>query len=356
MNPNKKLYLTNEERWQAVANRDKQADGIFIFGVLTTGIYCRPGCSSKLPNRKNVRFYDTCEQAEEAGLRPCKRCKPKSASDRELHIDMVVKACQMMDESEVPPPLAELADKFGFSTSHFQRIFNNIVGVTPKQYAMQNRLNRVRIGLQGESTSVTEVVYDAGFNSSSRFYENVNAKIGMHPSNYRKGGHGSQIRFATAPCYLGWALVAATQRGICAISFADTPIELERSLRTRFPEAVLITDDPGVSDWLSAVLAYLDVPRGALDLPLDIQGTAFQRRVWMALQEIPAGSTASYSEVSSRLGKPNAARAVAGACASNTLAVAIPCHRIVRSDGSPGGYRWGLERKRRLLAREAHKQ
>lgn len=348
-------YSTDQERWEALVRRDQQADGAFIYGVVTTGVYCRPVCSSKLPNRDNARFFDTWEEAEQAGFRPCKRCNPRSPAGQETHLEAIVQACQLIEEAEQPPSLADLASAVSLSPSHLHRLFKKMVGVTPKQYATEKRLHRVRANLQTSST-VTEAVYEAGFASSSRFYENVTATLGMKPSEYRNGGPGLCIRFAVAQCYLGWVLIAATEKGVCAIDFGDAPEILKDRLRSRFSEAECVGDDPGFMAWVAQVLAFLESPHDDLDLPLDIKGTAFQRRVWMALREIPPGSTASYADVAARIGHPKAARAVAQACASNAIAVAIPCHRVVRSDGDLGGYRWGSERKRRLLEREAQEQ
>jgi len=345
-------YTTDEKRWEAVVQRDRGAAGQFVYGVVTTGVYCRPGCSSKLPNHGNVRFFDTCEDAERAGFRPCKRCTPESPNGQETHTEAILQACRLIEESEDPPSLTELANAVGLSPSHFHRLFKRVTGVTPKQYAAERRLNRVRTQLRTGST-VTEAIYEAGFASSSRFYENATATLGMKPSEYRNGGYGVRIRYAIAQCYLGWVLVAATEKGVCAIDFADSPDELQERVRTRFPVADLVNDDPSFMVWIAQTLAFLETPHDGLDLPLDIEGTAFQRRVWMALQEIPAGSTASYGEIATRIGNPKAGRAVAQACGANKIAVAIPCHRVVRSDGGLGGYRWGSGRKRTLLRREA---
>jgi AraC family transcriptional regulator of adaptative response/methylated-DNA-[protein]-cysteine methyltransferase len=253
--------------------------------------------------------------------------------------------------SEEPPSLADLATKAGYSRSYFHRLFKRHVGVTPKQYAMQVRSNRLGNNLQASPT-VTDAVYEAGYASGSRFYESASATLGMKPSAYRNGGHRARIRFAVAQCHLGWVLVAATEKGICAIEFGDAPEALGQHLHAKFPKAELIHDDPDFEVWLARVLAFLESPREALDLPLDIQGTAFQRRVWTALQEIPMGATATYGAIAARIGNPRAARAVAQACAANAVAVAVPCHRVVRGDGGLGGYRWGSERKRKLLDRE----
>jgi AraC family transcriptional regulator of adaptative response/methylated-DNA-[protein]-cysteine methyltransferase len=344
-------YATDYARWRALVDRDRQADGAFVYGVMTTGVYCRPDCASRRPNRENVRFFDTCEQAEQAGFRPCKRCDPRSPDRHAAHREAIVRACQLIEEAEDTPKLADLAAAVGLSPSYLHRLFKRIVGVTPKQYAMERRLSRVRDTLQASAT-VTEAIYEAGYASSSRFYENASVTLGMKPSDYSHGGPGARIRFAVARCHLGWALAAATEVGICAIDLGDTSETLAARLRARFPGAELVDDDPAFGEWMARVLAFLDAPHGGLDLPLDIQGTAFQRRVWLALREIAPGSTASYGQVAARIGNPKAARAVAQACAANPIAVAIPCHRVLRSDGRLGGYRWGSERKRALLKRE----
>lgn len=348
MNP----YPTEQARWEALVQRDRQARGAYVYGVVTTGIYCRPGCSSRQPNRDNVRFFDTPADAEKAGFRPCKRCQPQAPAGRQAHAETIVEVCRLIDEAEEPPTLAELAGAVGLSPSHLHRLFKQQVGVTPKQYAMEKRLSRVRAGLETDAT-VAEAVYGAGFASSSRFYQDVGGKLGMKPSEYRNGAQGLHIHFATARSNLGWALVATTARGICAIDLADSPQALEARLHARFPKAEAIQRDPGLGAVVSQVLALLESPQDGLDLPLDVQGTAFQRRVWLALRDIPPGATASYGEIAARIGQPGAARAVARACAANPIAVAIPCHRVVRSDGSLGGYRWGSERKRKLLDQEA---
>ena len=349
---NRHGYSTNEARWEAVRQRDQEAVGQFVYAVTTTGVYCRPGCASKLPHRENVRFFETWEEAEAAGFRACKRCAPNSPVDAGAHAEAILRACRLIEESEEAPSLTELASQAGLSPSHFHRLFRQATGVTPKQYAVAHRARRVRADLQNSAT-VTDAIYDAGFGSSSRFYERSTETLGMSPTEYRNGGAGQRIRYAIAPCYLGWVLVAATGRGICALEFGDGPAELRESLRDRFPGAQLVEDDPDFAAWIDQVLAFLDAPQGGLQLPLDIAGTAFQRRVWAALEEIPAGATASYGEIAARVGNPQAGRAVARACASNPVAVAIPCHRVVRADGEPGGYRWGTDRKRELLRHEA---
>ena len=347
-----KTFLSDDDRWRALVQRDPQACGEFVYGVLTTGVYCRPACSSRLPNRENVRFFETGMEAEQAGFRPCKRCKPESTDQKQPQTRAVLKACQMIAEADEPLSLKELAHAVDMSPFHFQRQFKKIVGVTPKQYAMEKRTGRLRDRLRKGST-ITEAMYDAGFASSSRFYEKAATTLGMKPSVYKNGAQGVRIRFAIVPCFLGLALVAATGQGICAIDFGDTAEALKENLRHRFPRAIFQVPDPQFTAMIGQVLGFLDEPhRGRLHLPLDVQGTAFQRRVWLALQEIPPGDTVSYAGIASRIGKPAAARAVAKACAANPIAVAIPCHRVVRGNGQLGGYRWGVERKRVLLERE----
>jgi AraC family transcriptional regulator of adaptative response/methylated-DNA-[protein]-cysteine methyltransferase len=344
--------LSDDDRWHVLVNRDPQAYGEFVYGVLTTGVYCRPACASRLPNRENVRFFDTNEEAEKAGFRPCRRCKPESTDLQRPQIRAVLEACKRIGEADEPLSLEELAHSVDMSPFHFQRLFKKIVGVTPKQYAMERRTGRLRDQLRKGST-ITEAIYEAGFGSSSRFYDKATPTLGMKPSVYKSGAQDVRIRFAIVPCFLGLVLVAATGQGICAIDFGDTAEALEENLRRRFPKAEFKNPDPRFTAMIAKVLAFLEnPPRSRPDLPLDVQGTAFQRRVWLALQEIPPGDTVSYAGIASRIGEPKAARAVAKACAANPIAVAIPCHRVVRGDGQLGGYRWGVERKRVLLERE----
>lgn len=349
-NTKAQLFSSDRARWQAVIERDAQADGAFVYGVATTGIYCRPACSSRLPNRENVRFFDTSRDAERAGFRPCKRCNPDSAQGQNPHVERVIATCRLIEEADESPLLEDLARAAGLSPSHFHRVFKQIVGVTPKQYFWQTRTDEVRTNLQQDAT-ITEAIYNSGFNSSSQFYDRAADMLGMKPSQFRNGGQGTRIRFAMTESYLGWVLVAATERGICAIDLDDDPALLKERLLERFPYAEF-ENDSDFWQWLDQVVAFLESPHEGFNLPLDIQGTAFQRRVWETLQDIPAGSTASYAEIAGQMGRPKAARAVAQACASNKIAVAIPCHRVVRSDGTLAGYRWGLERKRLLLERE----
>jgi AraC family transcriptional regulator of adaptative response/methylated-DNA-[protein]-cysteine methyltransferase len=340
--------------WQAVIQRNPQFDGVFVYGVKTTGIYCRPVCSSRLPNQENVQFFDTWKMAEKAGFRPCKRCKPQNTNAPNYALDAVTWACKMIEEAETEPSLKQLSDAVGFNPHYFHRLFKRIVGITPKQYAVEKRLDRLRTNLQEDST-ITEAIYNAGYESSSRFYENATTSLGMKPTEYRNGGSGINIHYSVTQSYLGWVLVALTDRGICRIDIDDSPEILQSRLISSFPEAKLLADDPTITSIISQTLEFLEAPKDGLDLPLDIQGTAFQRRVWAALQDINPGTTASYSEIAEMIGNPKAARAVAQACASNNLAVAIPCHRAVRKNGDLGGYRWGSERKQFLLEMESKK-
>ena len=343
---------TADPRWAAVQARDARADGNFFYSVRTTGVYCRPSCAARPARPENVAFHDSAAAAERAGFRPCKRCKPDQLSLQEQHAAMVTGACRLIENAETAPTLEQLAKPTGLSPFHFHRIFKAIAGVTPKQYATAHRASRVRSGL-GRGSSVTEAIFDAGYNASSRFYESSNQLLGMTPSSYRAGGVDHDIRFAIGECSLGAILVAQSQRGVCSILFGNDPDALARDLQDRFPRANLIGGDRAFEQLVATVVGFVEAPALGLDLPLDVRGTAFQQRVWQALRDIPAGTTASYSEIAQRIGSPKAVRAVAGACAANMLAVAIPCHRVVRNDGGLSGYRWGVERKRALLAREA---
>jgi AraC family transcriptional regulator of adaptative response/methylated-DNA-[protein]-cysteine methyltransferase len=300
-----------------------------------------------------VQFHTTCEDAEKAGFRPCKRCKPDQASPAEPHAEKIASACRLIECSETPPSLELLAQHVGLSTYHFHRLFKAATGLTPKEYADAHRGDLVRKSLN-KSNTVTGAIYDAGYNSNSRFYETSNQVLGMTPSNYRAGGTQTDIRFAVGECSLGAILVAQSDRGICAIFLGDNPDSLARDLQDQFPKANLIGGDAGFERLVAKVIGFVEAPALGLDLPLDIRGTAFQRRVWQSLRKIAPGSTASYSDIAKRIGSPNSVRAVAHACGSNILAVAIPCHRVVRNDGALSGYRWGVERKRALIEKEAH--
>lgn len=343
-----------DPRWSFLTARDRAADGKFVYSVRTTGVYCRPSCAARLPLPENVQFHATCAEAEQAGFRPCKRCKPNQPALTAQYASKITAVCRLIETSGDLPTLKVAARQAGLSPYHFHRVFKSITGVTPKAYGTANHATRVRDELK-RSSSVTEAIYGAGYNSSGRFYENADRLLGMTPTNYRAGGAGTEIRFAVGKCSLGSILVAASDRGICAISLGDDPEVLVRELQDRFPRAQLIGADAEFEEYIAQIVGYVDNPVLGLDLPLDIRGTAFQQRVWQVLREIPAGSTATYTEVAKRIGAPKSARAVARACATNVLAIAIPCHRVVRTDGSLSGYRWGIERKRRLLKKESRR-
>ncbi|MEX5745160.1 bifunctional DNA-binding transcriptional regulator/O6-methylguanine-DNA methyltransferase Ada [Massilia sp. X63] len=346
------LFDSDEARWAAVQRRDRDADGQFYYSVRSTGVYCRPSCPSRTARRANVAFHASCAEAEAAGFRACLRCKPAQAPLAERQAAAVAQACRLIDAAEQAPDLDSLAQAAGMSRFHFHRVFKAHTGITPKAYAAARRTARLQQGLAA-APSVTDALYAAGFGSSGRFYEASAGALGMAPGRYRAGGRGETIRFALAGCSLGAILVASTGRGICAILIGDEPEPLLQDLQQRFPQADLVGAEPGFERTVAQVVGFVEAPRLGLDLPLDVRGTAFQRRVWEALRAIPAGATVSYSELAERLGMPTAARAVAGACAANPVAVAIPCHRVVRTDGALSGYRWGIERKRTLLEREA---
>jgi AraC family transcriptional regulator of adaptative response/methylated-DNA-[protein]-cysteine methyltransferase len=343
--------LDFEACWAAVERRDKGADGKFFYGVATTGVYCRPGCAARLPLRRNTLFFATAAAAKAAGLRPCKRCRPDDGSPAARHVAAIERACALIRTSETLPSLAELAAAAAISRFHFHRVFKEIIGTTPRDYARTHRLTRLGEKLDA-GRPIAAAIYEAGFGSSSRAYEAAPSGLGMTPGARRRGGRGEAIRYATLATPLGWALVAASRRGICMTALGDDRESLGAALRTRFPAAEISGEDAGLSDWATQILRCITAPGEIPDLPLDIRGTAFQARVWRALQKIPLGQTATYGEIAQALGRPKAVRAVAGACAANPLAVLVPCHRVVRKNGDLGGYRWGVERKRALLARE----
>ncbi|MCA0045709.1 bifunctional DNA-binding transcriptional regulator/O6-methylguanine-DNA methyltransferase Ada [Mesorhizobium sp. B283B1A] len=346
------LPVANDPRWTRIVARDKSADGEFWYSVATTGVYCRPSCPSRRANPKNVQLHDTLDQARATGFRPCRRCNPDGPSLEAGNATMVAGACRRIEQSEEEPSLAELAGAAGRSAGYFHRVFKAITGLTPKDYAAAHRAARVRQGLE-DGASVTAAIYDAGFNSSGRFYEKSTGILGMTPTRYRAGGANEDIRFAVGETSLGSILVASSQKGVASILLGDDPDALVRDLQDRFPKARLIGGDRDYEALVARVVGFVEAPALGLDLPLDVRGTAFQQRVWQALQEIPVGKTVSYAEMARRIGTPNATRAVAAACAANALAVAIPCHRVIRKDGSLSGYAWGAERKRALLDREA---
>ncbi|MGH7121939.1 MAG: bifunctional DNA-binding transcriptional regulator/O6-methylguanine-DNA methyltransferase Ada [Acetobacteraceae bacterium] len=346
------LFATEASRWEALRARDRRADGSFVCAVRTTGVYCRPSCRSRPARPENVRFFATAAEASAAGFRPCKRCRPDEPGQGGSRAERAIaQACKLIASSDEVPSLDALAKASGLSRFHFHRLFKSLTGVTPMAYAAECRARRVRHELRRADT-VTEAIYAAGYNSNGRFYAEANGRLGMTPKAFRDGGAGTRIQFAIGQCSLGHILVAATERGIAAIAFGEDAALMQQNLEARFPKATLVPAGPSFAATLAAVVALVETPARGLGLPLDVRGTAFQNRVWQALREIPPGATESYASIAARIGEPKAVRAVAGACKANPLAVAIPCHRAIRSDGTLAGYAWGSERKRALLARE----
>jgi AraC family transcriptional regulator of adaptative response/methylated-DNA-[protein]-cysteine methyltransferase len=356
MSSNAELFSQGETerdpRWAAVVARDRRADGSFFYSVKTTGVYCRPSCAARRANPVNVRFHATAAEAERAGFRPCRRCRPNGPSADAAQAAKIAEVCRAIESAEQALSLAQLARKAGLSPYHFHRVFKRVMGVTPREYAAALRARRVRDELARKNRTVTDAIYDAGFNSSGRFYETARERLGMTPSDYRAGGANAEIRFAVGECSLGSVLVAQSDKGVCAILLGNDPDELVRELQDRFPRAMLVGGDRAFERTVATVVGFVEQPSVGLDLPLDVRGTAFQQRVWQALRGVPVGTTVTYAELARRIGAASSTRAVAGACAANMLAVAIPCHRVVRTDGSLSGYRWGVERKRTLLERE----
>lgn len=344
-------FTTETQRWLALQQRDPAANGQFVYAVLSTRIFCRPNCPSKLASRENVTFFTKPEDAAKAGFRPCKRCQPTDLSLEEQHAAAAARACRLIEGSDTFPPLQALAQAAGLSPFHFHRVFKNVVGVTPRQYAAAHRTRRVRTGLRG-TTSITDAIYGAGYNSNSRFYERAPATLGMTPTHFRRGGAGITIQYAVAPCPLGLVLVAGTAVGVCSVTLGNDPAELEQTLRAAFSNARIEKAGKDFKGWVQAVVRQISRPAARAEVPLDIRGTAFQQRVWQALREIPPGQTATYAEIAAKIGHPSAVRAVGTACGANPAAVLVPCHRALRTDGKLGGYRWGLERKKRLLEKE----
>jgi len=344
---------SGDSRWAQVQARDASADGQFFYSVRTTGVYCRPSCAARPARPENVAFHLTTADAESAGFRPCKRCKPDQAPLAEQHAGLIARLCKLIEQAEVTPTLDQLAEQAGMSSFHLHRVFKAVTGLTPRAYAAAHRGQRVRSELNRAGATVTDAIYGAGYSSNGRFYAEADGLLGMTPTAFRAGGRDAEIRFAIGQCSLGAILVAASERGVCAILLGDDPDALARDLQDRFPKATLIGADAAFEATVAQVVGLVEAPRLGHALPLDVRGTAFQQRVWQALQQIPAGETASYAEVAQRIGAPTSMRAVAQACGANALAVAIPCHRVVRSDGALSGYRWGVERKRTLLDREA---
>jgi AraC family transcriptional regulator of adaptative response/methylated-DNA-[protein]-cysteine methyltransferase len=347
-----KVATEQDPRWNAIVCRDKKSDNKFFYSVRTTGVYCRPSCAARLAKPENVAFHLTCADAERAGFRPCKRCKPDEAPLAEQHAQTITQICRLIEGAAEIPNLDQLAEHAGMSRYHFHRLFKSITGLTPKAYAAAHQAEQMRSTLMRNLT-VTEAIFEAGFNSNSRFYEKADNMLGMTAKEFRAGGINAVIRFAVAQCSLGAILVAKSEKGVCAILLADDPQELVQDLQDRFPQAKLLGGDETFEELVARVVGFVEAPALGLDLPLDIRGTAFQKRVWQALREIPSGNTASYADVAKQIGAPHSVRAVAQACAANSLAVAVPCHRVIKSDGGLSGYRWGIERKKALLEREA---
>jgi AraC family transcriptional regulator of adaptative response/methylated-DNA-[protein]-cysteine methyltransferase len=345
--------MHEESYWQAVLERDGGSDGAFVYGVRSTGIYCRPSCPSRRPGRAQVQFFEVPEAAEAAGFRPCLRCRPRTLGLPEHLVEPVRQASRYIEANlDRSLTLSEVSAEVGLSPYHLQRTFRRVMGITPRQYAEARRLDSLKTQLR-EGQSVTTALYDVGFSSSSRLYERAPEQLGMTPSAYRKGGAGMDIGYTTVDSPLGRLLVGATERGVCAVSLGDSDAYLEDALRREYPAAELHHDHAGLDPWVGAILRYLEGTRPDLDLPLDVQATAFQWRVWEALRAIPYGRTRSYGEVARAIGEPNAARAVAMACASNPVALVVPCHRVIGQSGTLSGYRWGAERKRLLLEKES---
>lgn len=343
--------LDESQAWAAVLRRDRAHDGAFVFAVTTTGIYCRPSCPARRPLRKNARFFPTPASAEAAGFRPCRRCAPREEQEHPAEAKVQTARRYLEEHLDETVTLEQLAAEVGCSPWHLQRLFKLRTGLSPRQYVNARRLERLR-GLLKEEDDVTTALYEAGFGSSSQLYGQSNTRLGMSPGRYRRGGVGVRIRFAIAPSGVGRLLVAATDKGVCSVMLGEDDDALQAALRKEFPQAVLEAEDGELRPWIEAVLAHVEGDGTTARPPLDVAGTAFQRRVWQALTEIPRGTTLPYGELARRLGKPTAARAVAQACARNPVAVVVPCHRVVAAGGKLGGYRWGTERKRELLRRE----
>ena len=340
-----------DPRWPAVVARDVAADDTFFYSVKTTGVYCRPSCASRPARPENIAFHSSREDAERAGFRPCKRCKPDQPPLAVQHAARIAALCRVIENARQLPSLAELAAQADLSPYHLHRVFKALTGLTPRAYALALRAKRVRAELERSGT-VTDAIYGAGYNSNARFYENSNHILGMTPTDFRAGGANCEMRFAVGECSLGAILVAATERGVCAILMGDDADVLARQLQDRFSRAKILGGDTAFEQVVARVVGLVEAPGNALDLPLDVRGTVFQQRVWQELRRIPAGETASYTDIARRIGSPRSVRAVAQACAANPVAIAIPCHRVVRNDGALSGYRWGVERKRALLDRE----
>jgi AraC family transcriptional regulator, regulatory protein of adaptative response / methylated-DNA-[protein]-cysteine methyltransferase len=349
---NSTTFDSDHDRWQAVIHRQPAADGAFVYSVKTTGVYCRPSCPARRAKRKNVRFHPTPQDAQRSGFRACKRCLPDQAHSNQHNESAVARACRLIEAAAEPLDLVTLAQSVGLSPSHLHRTFKSLTGLTPKAYAIALRTRRVRRNLASDK-SVTTAVYSAGFQSNSRFYATSKKLLGMRPKTYRAGGPGEKIRFAIGQCSLGAILVAATDKGLCAVALGDAPGALVNNLQDRFPHSELIGADAKFEKLVAQVIGFVERPSAGCNLPLDIQGTIFQQRVWQLLCKIPYGKTATYAQIARRLGRPSAVRAVASAIAANQIAVAIPCHRVIRTGGALAGYRWGIDRKAALLKLES---
>lgn len=347
----KSIDAADAARWRAVLLRDERANGTFVFAVKTTGIYCKPSCPAKRANRENVLFYNSFLEAEAAGFRPCKRCRPQLIQSTIPHAEAIIRACRTLELKGDSMSLRDLAREAGMSPFHFSRVFKEATGVTPKAYANALRARRMRTMLQS-SRSVEAAIQRTGYRSVSRFYADAEGQLGMTPSAVKSRGNGETIKYAWTRCSLGHLLVASTSKGICAIELGDDPSKLLADFKNRFADATLIPGDKNFSRTVACVVALMESPKVGFDLPLDIRGTAFQHRVWQALRKIPVGETITYTELAERLGCPRSVRAVASACAANRIAVAVPCHRVVRIDGNLAGYYWGIERKKELIDRE----
>jgi AraC family transcriptional regulator of adaptative response/methylated-DNA-[protein]-cysteine methyltransferase len=347
-------FLTPEQRWEAVRTRNRSADNRFVYAVRTTGVYCRPSSSARLPKRANVEFFDTAMAAEAAGYRASRRPASDQTASAERRADLVTRACRLIEAADRPPTLVRLGLWAGMSPFHFQRVFKAEVGISPKSYALASRARKLRLQLGNAGASTTDAIFGAGFNSSGHFYATADRQLGMTASAFRNGGAGTSIQFATGVCSLGPVLVAQSHIGICAILLGNDPDTLLENLKAQFPKAVLMRADQAYESLVQRVIEFVETPATGLNLPLDVRGTAFQELVWKVFLEIPAGTTVTYAEIAKRIGRPGAARAVAQAGAANPLALVIPCHRVVRSDGDISGCRWGIDRTRKMLQREAH--
>lgn len=341
--------ITDDQRWQAVLTRDTNFEGSLVYGVSSTQIYCRPSCPSRRPRRDRVSFFSSTDAAEQAGFRPCKRCHPRDTEGQRS--DLIQRACELLDSAEESMTLSQLSEELDVSSFHLQRTFKKALGISPRQYAASRRAHKFRSNVR-DGQAITSAMYDAGYGSSSRLYEGSTAEFGMTPATYSRNGRGATISYAITECELGSLLVAATDKGVCAVRLGSSPNELEQGLRAEFSAAEIKPDAGQLTKSVQSILEHLEGTRPNLNLPLDVQATAFQRLVWEALRAIPYGDTRSYSEVAQSIGRPTAVRAVARACATNRVALVVPCHRVIGSDKSLSGYRWGLERKKKLLETE----